>query len=70
MTHGHKPDVHNQTVIDQSMTLCKGAGCTMVSAKTVIDWSMTLLDDPFENCHSPVNDNFQKAVLKLSLTGQ
>ena len=36
MTHGHKPDVHNQTVIDQSMTLCKGAGCTMVSAKTFI----------------------------------
>ena len=40
-----------KTVIDQSMTLCKGAGCTMVSAKTVIDRSMTIFEDPSENCH-------------------
>ena len=25
MTHGHKPDVHNQTVIDQSMTIFEWA---------------------------------------------
>ena len=27
------------------MTVCKGAGPTMVSAQTVIDWSMTLFED-------------------------
>ena len=42
MTHGHKADVHKHNVIDQSTTLCKGAGCTIVSAQTVIDWSMTV----------------------------
>ena len=62
MTHGHKPDVHNQTVIDQSMTLCKGAGCPMVSAQTVIDWSMTLFEDLLENCHWPVNDTFHRDI--------
>ena len=40
-----------KTVIDQSMTLCKGAGCTMVSAQIVIDRSMTIFEDPSENCH-------------------
>ena len=51
MTHGHKADVHKHNVIDQSMTLCKGAGCTMVSAQIVIDQSMTIFEDPSENCH-------------------
>ena len=38
--------------------------------KIVIDWSMTLFRRLFYKCHWPVNDTFQKAVLKLSLTGQ
>ena len=40
-----------KTVIDQSMTLCKGACCTMVSAQTVIDRTMTIFEDPSENCN-------------------
>ena len=45
------------------MTVCKGAGCTMVSVQTVIDWSMTLSTLAFADA----NLKFEVVELRLSL---
>ena len=46
-----------EAVIDRTMTHCKGAGPTRVSAKIVSDQSITHFDIQSENCHWPVNDS-------------
>ena len=59
MTHGHKPNNHDQTVIDQSMTIFEWA---VQELSLTSQWHFFCDSPPLiQNCHWPVDDSFRES---------